>query len=335
MKRTDVGGALAAACAALALLAGCGVGPKEKDYKQYAVSSSFNVQTRFDDGSAVGLVLNLVNGLGDEPDDPGKFIVEQLIGFLPGPLRLAAEPLTAELGRLVNAKLLAAIPGLVDEVKQFSQALASVVRVFRVDSVLDVGLDARDRYTASHALTRVTYSYDGAQLAVAGPELGPVAVPAQIWVDYQGDVLRVGEHELPLSLGSIVAKGVDRLVIPRVAKSCPTCLNYVELITWWFSCAAIAADVAERIDPRNVDTAIPIVLTACQESSHGFSSKLTEMIARLDQHGGFTLRGTATASGDRATLSNGRWLGEYRLGRDVRADLADGNTFEGVELVKP
>lgn len=138
-----------------------------------------------------------------------------------------------------------------------------------------------------------------------------------------------------MPVGSIVAKGIDRLVIPKVAKSCSACLSYVELITFWFSCAAIAADIADRIDPQNVDTAIPLILAACQEGSHNFSGKLTEMIAKLDQDGGFLLRGEAAASGDHVTLTGGRWRGEYRLGRDVRAELVDGNTFEGVELVKP
>lgn len=173
MDKADSRGLLLAACAALALLAGCGVGPKVKDHKTYAVSSAFNVQTEFSDGSTVGLVLNLVHDFGDEPDDPGKFIVEQLVGFLPGPLKLVAEPLTAELGRLVNARLVALIPTIVEEVKGFSQAVSNVVRVFRVDSVLDVGLDASDRYTASHELTRVTFSFLDTQLAVEGPELGP------------------------------------------------------------------------------------------------------------------------------------------------------------------
>lgn len=324
-----------AACAALALAAGCGVGPKVKDHKTYAVSSSFDVQTSFDDGTTVGLVLNLVHDFGDEPDDPGKFIIEQLIGFLPGPLKLAAEPLAAELGALVNAKLKAAIPTIVDEVKAFSQALANVVRVFQVDSVLDVGLDASDRYTASHELTRVTYAFDGTALAVEGLDLGPVAVPTQIWAEYQGGTLTLGEHELPLPIGSILAKGIDRLVIPKVAKSCSACVSYVELITWWFSCAAIAADIADRIDPQNVDTAIPLVLAACEEGSHNFSGKLTELIAKLDQDGGFTLRGTASVPADHSTLSDGRWRGEYRLGQDVKAELADGNTFVGTERVTP
>ena len=335
MIRTNSRRSFTVACAALALATSCGVGPKVKDHKTYAVSSSFNVQTSFDDDSTVGLVLNLVHDFGDEPDDPGKFIVEQLIGFLPGPLKLAAEPLAAELGGLVNAKLKAAIPTIVDEVKAFSQALSNVVRVFQVDSVLDVGLDASDRYTASHELTRVTYAFDGTSLAVEGLELGPVAVPTQIWAEYQGGTLTIGEHELPLPVGSIVARGIDRLVIPRVAKSCSACLTYVELITWWFSCAAIAADIADRIDPQNVDTAIPLVLAACEEGSHNFSGKLAEMIAKLDQDGGFLLRGTAAVPADHTTLSNGSWRGEYRLGKDVKAELSDGNTFVGAEQVKP
>jgi hypothetical protein len=322
------------ACTALAVSSGCGgVGPKVKDYKQYAVSSSFNVQSEFTEKSTVGKVLNLLNDLGDEPDDPGKFVVEQLIEFLPTPLDVAAKPLAAELGRLVNAQLVALIPSIVEEVKNFSVGVSALARVFTVESTLDVGLDASDRYTGSHELKRVTYSFAGAQLPVEGVELGPLAIPTQIPVELRGTAMTIDSHELPLPVGSILAKGVDRLVIPKVAKSCPACLQYADLITWWLSCAAIAKTVAEKVQPENVEAAVPLVLAACQKGSNSLSGKLTEMIADLDREGGFRLEGKATVSEDRSTVSNGTWLGEYRIGKGVQAELESGSTFEAREVV--
>lgn len=334
MALPDSRGSFIAACTALTLATGCGVGPKVKDYKQYAVSSSFNVQSSFREKSKVGVVLNMLHDFGDEADDPGKFVLEQLVGFLPTPLDLAAKPLAAELGRLVNAQLVAAIPTIVEEVKQFSEALSNIVRVFAVESTLDVGLDANNRYTASHELTQVTYSFAGTQLAVAGAELGPVAIPVQIPVELKGSAMTIESHEVPLPVGSILAKGVNKLVIPKVAKSCPACLTYAELFAYWASCATIAKTIAEKLKPEDVDSAVPLVLLACQKGSNSVSGKLTEMIADLDREGGFRLEGKATASDDRSSVSAGSWSGEYRLGKDVRAPLKEGNTFEGREVVK-
>lgn len=161
-----------------------------------------------------------------------------------------------------------------------------------------------------------------------------MAIPAQIPVGLDGNTLTVASHELPLPVGSILAKGVNRLVIPQVAKSCPACLDFVELIAFWASCAAIAKTVAEELQPNEVDAAVPLVLAACQKGSDKLSGKLTEMIADLDREGGFRLEGRATVTDDRATVSDGLWTGEYRLGKDVRAPLEAGNTFQGHEVAR-
>jgi len=320
------------ACGALGALGCGGVGPKVEDYKQYTVTTSFNVQSDFEEDSSVGKVLNLLRDFGDEPQDPGKFVVERVIDYLPTPLDAAASPLSGELGGLVNQSLYAAIPDIVDEVKGFGQGVANTVRVFEVESVLDVGLDAQGRYTASHQLKKVTFGFRDVRLVLEGAELGPVAVPDCIPVEIDDGVLTVEEHELPLPVGSIVSKGINRLVIPAVAGACGGCVSYVDLIATWLQCAAIAGEIAEKID--TVDST-PLVLAACTQASNELSGKLTEMIADLDRNGGFKLKGGASISADGSTVTGGTWSGEYRLTEKVKAKLESGSAaFVAQELGK-
>jgi hypothetical protein len=80
------------------------------------------------------------------------------------------------------------------------------VRVFEVESFLDVGLDAEGRYTASHRLTKVTFSFLEHRLVVEGAELGPLLGPSQIPVAIEDGTLHVAPHELPLPVGSVLAR---------------------------------------------------------------------------------------------------------------------------------
>jgi hypothetical protein len=54
-----------------------------KDYKQYRCHHRLRRAGRLREGSTVGVVLNMMRNFADETDDPGKFVVETVIRFLP------------------------------------------------------------------------------------------------------------------------------------------------------------------------------------------------------------------------------------------------------------
>ena len=81
------------------LLSSCGddgVGDPVEDHSAYTIDSSFNVQSDFE-GSQIGSLLNMLQDMSDEQDDPGKYVVDQLIDFLPTPVNWAAKAIQSDL----------------------------------------------------------------------------------------------------------------------------------------------------------------------------------------------------------------------------------------------
>lgn len=291
-----------------------GVGDPVQDHSAYALESSFDVQGEFGD-SGLGSVLNTLKGMSDHEDDPGRFVVESIVDKLPGPLSWAAEPFVGELGRDVNALIYEVAPTAADDAKAIAEGLSQAARQFELSSHLAVGLDAEDRFTGTHSLLSVTYSYKSQSLTVTRAELGDKAQDAvRIPVLIEGATLTIPRHRLRLPIGTLLDKALDGVVVPAVIEDLG---SFVEVVERWFACARVGAMIAVTIGAGDAE-----VIKACLAGAGSVSDRIHEKIRALDKDGALDLEGTATADADGVSYTGSGWSGRYIVGKDAAAPLA-------------
>ncbi|MBW2731172.1 MAG: hypothetical protein JRH20_02200 [Deltaproteobacteria bacterium] len=298
-------------------LSGCGgdegVGDPVQDHTAYALQSAFDVQSDFGD-SGLGSVLNMLKDMSDHPDDPGRYVIEQIVDALPVPISWAAEPFIGSLGKEINALIYEVAPTAADDAKALAEGLSQAARQFELHSNLEVGLDAEDRFTGKHALQSVTYRYQGRSLTVTAAELGDNAkATVRIPVQIEGDLLTIPEHRLQLPIGTLLDKTLDAVVVPSVVEDLS---SFAAVIDRWFACTRVAAMVSGVIGAGDAE-----VLSACLKGSGSVSSKLHDKLLALDKDGALRLHGTATANANGSDYQGSGWSGRYIVGKDAAADL--------------
>lgn len=308
--------------AVLVALAACGgdegVGDPVRSDSSYRIESSFDVQGSFGD-SGLGKVLDLLRDLSDGSDDPGRFLVDQVIERIPTPLNWTIKPVAPLAGREVNEVIYDLVPRLADEAKILADTLSGAARRFQLVSRLDVGIDASGRLTGTHTIERVVFALGDHRLELTRAELGEEATPvaARIAVRRVSDALIIPAHRLKLPIGTVLQRALERVALPAIASGLA---DMAELAARWFSCAAVVAEIADNTD--NVDTVIIGALTSgCGEASKRFSALVTEELKKLDAHGELRLVGSTEAAADAVAYTGKGWGGSYRVAKDTAARL--------------
>lgn len=303
--------------AVMIAIAGCGgdegVGPKVQDHSVYTIESSFNVQGDFGD-AGLGGILNMLRDMSDDDNDPGKFIVDELIEFLPTPINWAAEPLADELGSELNQVIYELIPTVAEEIEAISTGLSNAARQFEMVSTLDVGLDSKDRFTGTHEIKKLVYSYNQQRLEFAGADLGENVAPVdRIPIHMESGLLTIDIHTLSLPVGTMLTQVLDGLVIPTVIVEL---VDLESVILRWFACAEVARTVAEVIDGAE-----DLILSACTSASHSIATDLMNKLYKLDRDSGLRLYAQTSAEADGITYQDSGWSGVYIVGSDTKAPL--------------
>ncbi len=289
-----------------------GVGDPVKQHSAYTIESSLNVQSNFGD-SGLGKLLNMLRDMSDDDDDPGKFVVQQILEKLPSPLQWAAKPFESKLGQEVNQAIYSVVPTAADEAKSIADGLSKAARQFNVASRLDVGIDAKDRFTGTHEIKRLIYSFKEKRLELSRSELGDKASPAvRIPIHLDGAVLTIDRHDLQLPIGTVLKKVLNDLIIAGVVKECA---DLWALISRWFACVTIASKMAESIGGGEQ------ILAVCISQSQNISDKLIAELIKLDEQGRLRLNGHAEARDDGIAYQGNGWSGSYKISKDVEAPI--------------
>jgi hypothetical protein len=159
--------------------------------------------------SAGALLADLASAT-DDPDDPGRFLVEQLVAALPDPeLRAIAHELEPVLAAGVQAELQAIAPKLAPGIVAIARGLERDARQLETHELWRIQLGgAVDRVVTGVGLDGVDISFadvgmpDG--LAAARMDLGT------------GGQLAITEEAMPIAYGAILRLALDRAVIPQV-----------------------------------------------------------------------------------------------------------------------
>ena len=220
------------------------------DVKPLDVSGKYQIQSQFDIASnmpgKVGAVVNTFIDMTDEPEDPTKWVVDQIIAKMPsGTLKnllQGAEPFVVG---YLNDRLLDIAPDFVSTAVQVGNDFGDMAKHFGVNETYDIvksgnGYMAVDTAIGAHfKLDNLEQDVNFSDYQVADIVVNNVGVQ----MDTIGK-LTIAEHKLPLSYGKVLRIGLDAVIIPAID---PTASNLGDLLAHKVDCQKVGQAIADAI----------------------------------------------------------------------------------------
>jgi hypothetical protein len=279
----------------------------------------FRVASVFDlaapPAAAQPLLAALVDAT-DDPDDPGRYLVERVIAALPAevqPLARAFEPLLAA---CVQTELVHVAPKLVPALDEMARELAHYARHIETRELWRIALDG--------SATRVVTGFAFGSTYVPFDAVGVSDVSLATHAALDGEQLAIAQHSQPLVYGTLLRLALDRAVIPTVdAKASDLARVLRDLV----DCDKLGASFANALGfgpPSLYAAACDVALL---EAADDFYARLTSLDASPVV---LELAGSARAldtdyDGNMDVIEAGQWTGTID-----RTPLGDA-TFAGTK----
>lgn len=275
---------------------------------KFSVQSDFDLATNLP-GTA-GTVVNYFIRATDDPDDPTRFIVEQLVNALPnGSVKNTLNGAIPFVAGYLNDRLLEVAPDFVTTIVNVGDAFGQVAHNFGTIEVLDV--------TASGAATKTVqglhFKVDNIDLDYNFADYGMQDIKVeglQVSLETSGK-LGISKHTVGLKYGSVLRLALDQAIIPLVD---PSAQNLGDLLKNLVNCQAVGAYVYEAIGVGSAST----FESACNA---GLAAAGPALYAQLNNIDGsalqFELTGTARGidknrDGKMDDIAAGTWAGELK-----------------------
>jgi len=296
------------------------------------LTSKFDIQTSFT-GSKLADVLNILDQISDDPQDPGKFVVDTVLQKIDNQAILAvATLLKPTLYKEVNSLLLAIAPKLVGTLKQLAQDLSTVARTFEIKSTLaspapqpgDLPL------VADHTLKSIAWTLSGQRVEVTFQQINlsdPVVKNVQLTVA-NGTDLTVRDHTFKLNYGAFLLVALDNLVIPRLE---PGAKNITDLLGAHIDCVKVGQTMSKTVGLGGD----PLWVGACNLAVKAVGTYLEYEIAGMaSDDTSLTIKGQAKLydtdkSGTYDLLTKGLWSGTLELQKCKAPIAGPANRFWG------
>jgi len=272
---------------------------------QYAVQSDFDIATNMP-GTAGDVVNGFIQAT-DDPDDPTKYVLDQLINQLPsGTLKSVVQGAESFVAGYLNDRLLDVAPDFVTRILDVGDKFGQVARHFGLLETLDIGANGQ----ATVTVTGVHFKVDTEELdfALHDYSLPDVKVTGVgVHLDSTGK-LTIDSHKLPLSYGKLLRLAVDNVIIPMVD---PAAVDLSDVLHDAVDCTNVGQYVYDAIGIGSPST----YETAC---TAGLSFAASAIYAQIDKIDGsafeFDVAGTAKAvdtnhDGKADKIQTGKWTG--------------------------
>jgi hypothetical protein len=287
---------------------------------KFALKSTFDIATNVP-GTA-GTVINGFIGATDEPDDPTKWIMEQLVAQLPsGSFKNIVQNAIPFVAGYLNDRLLEVAPDFVDRIVEIGDKFGQVTKNFGTLETLEVTAAGQ----ATKLVTGVHFNVDQIELMYAFKDYGQmdISVPnLTVALDATGK-LTVSEHKLPLAYGKIAKLAIDEVIIPLVD---PTAVNLEDVLKGMVNCQAVGTYVYEALGIGSAST----FQSACTSGLKAGAAAIYTQLGRIDESAlDFNLTGVAKGvdknkDGKMDTIQTGAWAGTLSYA-GTPAPLAKGN----------
>ncbi|MDX2089358.1 MAG: hypothetical protein SFX73_16005 [Kofleriaceae bacterium] len=274
----------------------------------------FNVQSDFDlatnlPGTAGNVARYFIQAT-DDPDDPTKFILEQVLAALPnGSVKNTLQGSVPFVAGYLNDKLLEVAPDFLDKIVDVGDAFGQVAQHFGTTEVLEITAGGRGIKTVNG----LHFTIDGVDLDLpfADFNVQPVKVENLMVTLDQAGRLKVNPHMVPLKYGQLMKIALEQAVIPMIDPSASTLDDLLKNLV---NCQAVGRYVYEAIDVGSAST----FESACNAGLTIGSNALYNYLNNVDTAAlEFNLTGTARGV-DRNNdskmdeIQTGVWTGDLK-----------------------
>ena len=272
---------------------------------QYAVQSDFDIATNMP-GTAGDVVNGFIQAT-DDPDDPTKYVLDQLINQLPnGTLKSVVQGAESFVAGYLNDRLLDVAPDFVTRILDVGDKFGQVARHFGLIEQLDVAANG----TATITVTGVHFKVDTEELDFAFHDfqLADVKVTGVgVHLDATGK-LTIDSHKLPLSYGKLLRLAVDNVIIPMVD---PAAVDLSDVLHDAVDCTNVGQYVYDAIgigSPSTYEAACGAGLTFAASAIYQQIDKIDASAFEFDV-GGVAKAVDTNHDGKADKIQTGKWTG--------------------------
>lgn len=262
------------------------VPPPSTPEGKYKVQSTFDLATNAP-GTA-GEIANYFIRATDDPDDPTRFLVEELLKALPdGSVKNVLTQSVPFVAGYLNDRLLEVAPDFVTKILDVGNAFGQVTRNFGTLETLEI--------TAAGAGTKTVnglhFKIDNVPMEFAFADYGIAETKVQnlqVKLETTGK-LTISEHKVPLKYGQVLRIAIDQAVIPMID---PAANDLEDILLGAVNCQAVGQYVFEAIDIGSPST----FESACRSGLKAGAAALYKQLENIDASAlEFGLAGTARA----------------------------------------
>ncbi|MBS1123241.1 MAG: hypothetical protein H6Q90_5469 [Deltaproteobacteria bacterium] len=215
---------------------------------QFSITSDFDLATNAP-GTA-GKVVNYFISATDDPEDPTKFLVDELIKQLPeGTIKNTITNSAPFVTGYLNDRLLEIAPNFVGKIIDVGDAFGQVTKHFGTVEVLDVDSSGHTVLTVKglhFKIDNVDQDFAFADFQIPETKLDNVMITLE-----QSGKITISDHKVGLKYGQILRIALDQAIIPLID---PSARNLGELLHNVVNCQAVGAKVFEALKIGSAST---------------------------------------------------------------------------------
>lgn len=297
----------------------------------FDMMSTFAINGDFE-GSTLGSIVTLLEDVSDDPQDPGKFVVDLIVNELRGDVSNSLLNTVIDIfaqAAYTEANSYLSGSTMVRDLTAIARDLSDLARRFSLTSSLAITQTVESGLVAEHTLRSINWQINGQTVSQTYAQLGlqPPTAPS-IAISIENGRLVVDKHAFDLGFGSFLLAGLNTIVIPKYD---PTARSLKDLMGRWIDCNTLG---------RDLNTATGDLLgnsmwtSACNSALLAGGNAIEKEILELaNDTSTLEIQGEATitdANHDNVydRVRNGTWSGKMDLGASSSA-LGAGNVFSG------
>lgn len=293
----------------------------------------FSVQSDFDlaqnlPGTA-GTIANYFIQATDDPDDPTRFIVQQLVNQLPaGSIKNTLNGAIPFVAGYLNDRLLEVAPNFVSTIVDVGNKFGQVAHHFGTIEVYEI--------TAAGAAVKTVqglhFKVDNVDLDFNFIDEGMQNIKVEgLTVNLeQSGKLSFSQHKVPMKYGQVLKLALDKAIIPLID---PSASNLGDLLKNVVNCHAVGQYVYEAIDigsPSTFESACIAGLNAAEPALYNALNQIDTSALEFD------IKGVARAidknkDGKMDDIATGLWSGELKYA-GTPAQLPETSKFFGTKM---
>lgn len=272
---------------------------------KFSVTNEFDVATNAP-GTA-GTVANYFIQATDDPDDPTKFIVDELIKALPnGTIKNALQSAAPFVAGYLNDRLLEVAPDFVGKIVDLGDKFGQVTKHFGTVEVLEINAQG----AATTTVTGLHFKIDNVDQDFAFKDYGldeTKVTGLMVTLDTTGK-LGISDHKVPLKYGQVLKIAIDQAIVPMID---PSASNLGDIFHSAVNCQAVGQYVYDALGFGSPST----FESACNSGITAAGNAIYHQLEGIDAAAlEFGIAGTARGldknhDGKMDDISTGLWTG--------------------------